>query len=392
MLCARPIISATSVLGRGAIQRARLPVVDVAAHRADVDEVDAGLAGRVLRAARDVPRQAARVDLRVLQRQAAEGDDQLGVLCDLVPVRSRGVDRVGAAPDHVREDDLHGRAAVAVDRGGVAAVAVEEAVQQALRVMEAPGAAPAVGAAVDGGVAVLALDARELARGQVERLVPADLDEGVLSARRAARRPPASRGERRGAGCGPRGSARAACRCRSGDGSGSPAAGCRATTCVLAHLDVVVAPVRGRRRATRAMSPSPPGRRARPHGSHASLHGQLAPRSCRCRPERRMTMPTDAPSSFRRMRATACVCALLSVLLALPAAGAQADIEPLPKPAVVSPTPAGSNRGSLIAPVSKPVVSSIVKPDAPQVTTPPPVPATTARRPARRAHVELRRP
>ena len=165
----------------------RLLVVDVAAHRADVDEVDAGLAGRVLRAARDVPRQAARVDLRVLERQPAERDDQLRVLCDLVPVRGRGVDRVGAAPDHVREDDLHGRAAVAVDRGGVAAVAVEEAVQQALRMMEAPGAAPAVGAAVDGGVAVLALDARELAGGQVERPVPADLDERVLPARGAAR-------------------------------------------------------------------------------------------------------------------------------------------------------------------------------------------------------------
>ena len=92
------------------------------------------------------------------------------------------------------------------------------------------------------------------------------------------------------------------------------------------------------------------------------------------------------------MRATACVCALLCVLLALPVAGAQADIKPLPKPAVVSPTPAGSNRGSLIAPVSKPVVSSIVKPDAPQVKTPPPVPATTARRPARAPAIELRRP
>ena len=73
-----------------------LAVVDVAAHRADVDEVDAGLARGVLRAARDVPRQAARVDLRVLERQPAERDDQLGVLGDLVPVRRRGVDRVRA--------------------------------------------------------------------------------------------------------------------------------------------------------------------------------------------------------------------------------------------------------------------------------------------------------
>ena len=36
---------------------------------------------------------------------------------------------------------------------------------------------------------------------------------------------------------------------------------------------------------------------------------------------------------------------LLGLSLALPVAGAQADIKPLPKPAVVSPTPDASNRG-----------------------------------------------
>ena len=195
-----------------------LVVVDVAAHGADVDEVDAGVARGLLRAARHVPRQSARVDLRVLERQAAERDDQLGVLGDLVPVRGRRVDRVGRAADDVRQDDLHRGAAVAVDRRRVAAVEVEEAVQQALRMMEAARAAPAVGAAVDRCVAVLGLDARELARRQVERLVPADLDERVLPARARRRRPRASRAARPGAGCGPRGSGRAACRCRSATG------------------------------------------------------------------------------------------------------------------------------------------------------------------------------
>ena len=207
-----------------------LRLVDVAAHGADVDEVDAGLARGMLRAPRHVPRQAARVDLRVLERQAAEGDDQLGVLRDLVPVRSRRVDRVGRAADDVRQDHLHGRAAVAVDRRGVAAVEVQEAVQQALRVMEAARAPPAVGAAVDRCVAVLGLDARELARRQVERLVPADLDERVL---RRARAPPSPSSQpRRTAGrrMRPAWFCARAMPMPIGDGSGSSATGCSATT------------------------------------------------------------------------------------------------------------------------------------------------------------------
>ena len=80
------------------------------------------------------------------------------------------------------------------------------------------------------------------------------------------------------------------------------------------------------------------------------------------------------------MRATACLCALLCALLALPVAAAQADIKPLPKPAVISPAPAGSDRGSLIAPVSKPVASTIVKPAAPQVATKPVTPTAKRRR------------
>ena len=73
------------------------------------------------------------------------------------------------------------------------------------------------------------LDARELARRQIERLVPADLDEGVLPARGAARalQPAAAHAGRR---------MRPAWFCARGmpmpigDGSGSSATGCRATT------------------------------------------------------------------------------------------------------------------------------------------------------------------
>lgn len=83
------------------------------------------------------------------------------------------------------------------------------------------------------------------------------------------------------------------------------------------------------------------------------------------------------------MRATGCLCALLGALSVLPVAAAQADIKPLPKPAVVTPTPGPGNRGSLIAPVSKPVVPTTVRPARPHVaTTPPATPAATSREPA----------
>ena len=66
------------------------------------------------------------------------------------------------------------------------------------------------------------------------------------------------------------------------------------------------------------------------------------------------------------MRATASLCAVFCMLLALPITGAQADIKPLPKPAGVTAVPTRSEHRSLIAPVSKPVVSTTVRRDPPQ--------------------------
>ena len=126
--------------------------------------------------------------------------------------------------------------------------------QQALRVMEAARAAPAVGAAVDRVVAVLALDARELARRQVERLVPADLDEGVLPAGRAALalEPAAANG-------GTQDAARVVLRARHAEPDrrriGVVGDRVQRDDLAPADLDVVVAPVRGRRRATACDEP-----------------------------------------------------------------------------------------------------------------------------------------
>ncbi len=97
---------------------------------------------------------AARAHPRVLHVHAAERDDELGVLEDRLP-RGRAPQHLVGAADDVRQDHLGRAERVAVDRRGVAADAVQEAVQLALRVVEPAGARPAVRAAVDRLVAVL---------------------------------------------------------------------------------------------------------------------------------------------------------------------------------------------------------------------------------------------
>jgi hypothetical protein len=62
------------------------------------------------------------------------------------------------------------------------------------------------------------------------------------------------------------------------------------------------------------------------------------------------------------MRATACLCALLGALLALPAGIAEAKITPLPKPTGISAKPGASDRGSVIAPVTRPASSPAIRP------------------------------
>lgn len=79
------------------------------------------------------------------------------------------------------------------------------------------------------------------------------------------------------------------------------------------------------------------------------------------------------------MRATASLCAVFCMLLALPITGAQADIKPLPKPAGVTAVPTRSEHRSLIAPVSKPVVSTTVRRDPPQVKVKATTPVTPTR-------------
>ncbi len=149
---------------------------DVVAHRAHRDEVHAGPPAGEEPVPERVADHAPGGDLAVPPRRAAEHHDQPGMPGEHGP---RGVAAGEAAPvaDDVGQDDVGRGEAVVLDRAGIAADGVQEAVDLALRVVEAPGARPAVGAAVDRFVPVLRPHPVELRRGEVEGGVPRDADE-----------------------------------------------------------------------------------------------------------------------------------------------------------------------------------------------------------------------
>jgi hypothetical protein len=98
-----------------------------------------------------------------------------------VPRRVHGHQLVHRRHD-VRHQHARSTQAVGILVPHIAADRVQEAMDLALRVMEAAGARPAVGAAEDRAVGVLVLDPLELIGDEIERLVPLDLDEGLLAA------------------------------------------------------------------------------------------------------------------------------------------------------------------------------------------------------------------
>ena len=84
----------------------------------------------------------------------------------------------------MRQQGAGGAQAVAVDVPHIPADAVQETVYLALRMVEAPGAGPAIAAAEDRLVAVLRLHPAEFAGHQVQRGVPLHLHEGLGAAAR----------------------------------------------------------------------------------------------------------------------------------------------------------------------------------------------------------------
>ena len=182
--------------------------MDVVVDRAEQHDLHA--APRAVREvlADGVAGDAAGDDGQVLDREAAERHEQVGLACDDLP-RRRPAPHLVRAADDVAQRDVRGAGRVGAHARGGAAEQAVEAAQLALRVVEAPGAGPAVGAGVDGLVAVLADDAPELCRRAVERLLPADGDPlvGAAAGVRARARARATRG-------GSPGARRAPARCR----------------------------------------------------------------------------------------------------------------------------------------------------------------------------------
>ena len=128
-----------------------------------------------------VPARAARAHHGVLEREAAEADEEVRVTLDHRPGH-RPVEVAAHVADHVRHDHGQRPVAVAVLPPDEAAEAVEEAMELALRVVEAARAGPAVGASVDGLTAVLVVDAAKLAREEVDGRRPAHRHEGLGAA------------------------------------------------------------------------------------------------------------------------------------------------------------------------------------------------------------------
>src|SRR5262249_33144097 len=113
---------------------------------------------------------------------AAEGDHGLAVLDDLLPGHVAPADAL-ERPRDMREQHGGGSCAVAVDGAHVAAERrVEEPVQLALRVMETPGARPAVRATEDRAGSMCVAYPLELVCQQVEHAVPGHRDELIPAA------------------------------------------------------------------------------------------------------------------------------------------------------------------------------------------------------------------
>ena len=153
----------------------------VIAHRADIDKARPLRLHLFQPVFQHMVVGAAAVDLRITQRQAAECDKQLAFARQLGKVGMLAVQRA-QRPENMRQDTLTRRAAVGVGAGGIAAEALEEAVQLTLRVVKTAGAGPAVGAAENRLIAAARFDRIQFAGQQIERHLPAHLNKRLFTA------------------------------------------------------------------------------------------------------------------------------------------------------------------------------------------------------------------
>ena len=155
--------------------------VDIVAQRRELHDVPAALAQPLQCPARRMCGGATMIDTGVLQRDTAERDHQVGVLDDHLPLRG-AFEQIVMGADHAGHDHAGRPEAVGMPRGGVSADEFEEPVHLTLGVVEPPGAGPAIGAAVDGLVAVGIDHPAQLCGQQLGQLIPGHRDELVGTA------------------------------------------------------------------------------------------------------------------------------------------------------------------------------------------------------------------
>ena len=151
---------------------------EVIADRRDAHQLDPRRRDAVQPALDRVGAEPARIDLRVLERQAAESDQQPRIGGDARIGGDRSGDRLVGADD-VRQQHHAGAEAVVRHLRGEAAEAVQEPVQLRASVVEAPSARPAVRAAEDRLVAVRLPDPRQLVGHQLDGGVPGQRHEAL---------------------------------------------------------------------------------------------------------------------------------------------------------------------------------------------------------------------
>ena len=120
-------------------------------------------------------------DAPILRIEPAESNHHIRMLCDALPTRRRMRDSARVADD-MGQDDIGRTPAVVPDLIGEPTGRGEKTAHLRAGMMQPPGTRPSVGSAEHRGGTVIAVNALQFGRHQVERLVPADSDHLVTAA------------------------------------------------------------------------------------------------------------------------------------------------------------------------------------------------------------------
>ncbi|MBB2706949.1 UNVERIFIED_ORG: hypothetical protein GGE63_005091 [Rhizobium esperanzae] len=138
------------------------------------DKTGAAGTGTTQRGTYDVPADTAAVDIGVLDRHAAEGNDQLAAALDRLPGDALSVEAI-VRTEHMRNDDHRRARTVGIDRSDISAKHVEKTMDLALGMMKASCAGPAIRAAENRLRSGFVVNAAKLVGDKIERFRPADL-------------------------------------------------------------------------------------------------------------------------------------------------------------------------------------------------------------------------